>query len=83
MKDVKIFTWKTCPFCTRAKRLLNNKEVQFTEIDISNDEEKLKELKSKTNCGTVPQIFVDDNFIGGCDDIVSLHKQGKFDSIFK
>lgn len=83
MKEVIIYTFETCPFCIRAKRLLNNKGVEFTEIDITNEKYKLNELKTMTNCSTVPQIFVDDKFIGGCDDIVELHKKGKFDEIFK
>ena len=81
-KKVVVYTFETCPFCIKAKRLLNNKGVEFKEVDITNDSNKLKELKSITNSGTVPQVFVDDNFIGGCDDIVALHKEGKFDKIF-
>lgn len=82
MKKVIIYTFETCPFCIRAKRLLNNKGIEFTEIDITNEKYKLYELKTKTNSSTVPQIFIDDEFIGGCDDIVELHKKGKFDEIF-
>lgn len=82
-KKVTIYTFETCPFCTRAKRLLSNKGVEFEEIEISNNQQKLKDLEKITNSGTVPQIFVNDDFIGGCDDIVQLHKDGKFDDIFK
>jgi len=81
-KNVTIYTFKTCPYCIRAKRLLTNKNVAFTEYEISNQDDKLKELEEKTGSGTVPQIFVDDKFIGGCDDLVELYKQGKFDEIF-
>ena len=81
-KKVVVYTFETCPFCVRVKRLLDNKGVSFKEIDITNDNNKLNELKSVTSCGTVPQIFVDDKFIGGCDDVVTLHKEGKFDEIF-
>lgn len=83
VKKVVIYTFETCPFCVRAKRLLRNKGVNFKEIEISRGKAKLDELESKTNCSTVPQIFVDDKFIGGCDDIVKLHKTGKFDEVFK
>ncbi|WP_432408582.1 glutaredoxin 3 [Wukongibacter sp. M2B1] len=81
-KEVVIYTFDTCPYCIRAKRLLNNKGVDFKEIDITNERERLKELKKKTNCSTVPQVFVNNKFIGGCDDIVNLHRNGEFDTIF-
>ncbi|WP_432663875.1 glutaredoxin 3 [Wukongibacter baidiensis] len=81
-KEVVIYTFDTCPYCIRAKRLLNNKGVNFKEIDITNRREVLSELKEKTDCSTVPQVFVNDKFIGGCDDIVGLHKRGEFDDIF-
>lgn len=82
-KDVIIYTFETCPYCIKAKRLLNDESIDFTEIEISNQKGRLSELKKKTNCSTVPQIFVDDKFIGGCDDVITLHKKGKFDEIFK
>lgn len=82
-KKVVIYTWKTCVFCIRAKRLLKNKGVKFEEIDIEDDINKLRQLEAKTGSGTVPQIFVDDKYIGGCDDIVNLHKRDKFDIVFK
>lgn len=82
-KKVVIYTFATCPYCTRAKRLLDNKGVNYEEIDISNQKEKLKELEAKTGSSTVPQIFVNDEFVGGCDDIVELHKKGEFDGVFK
>jgi len=81
-KKVVVYTFATCPFCVRVKRLLNNKGVEFTEIEISGDTNKLNELEQQTGCSTVPQVFVDDKFIGGCDDVVNLHKEGKFDPIF-
>ncbi|NBI05853.1 glutaredoxin 3 [Senegalia massiliensis] len=80
--NVTIYTFSTCPYCIRAKRLMNNKGVKYEEIEISNNKEKLEELKQKTNSTTVPQIFINDKFIGGCDDIVELHKKGEFDKVF-
>jgi len=82
-KDVVIYTFKTCPYCVHAKKLLNQEGIDFKEIDVTTQREKLDELKIKTNCSTVPQIFVNDKFIGGCDDLLSLHEQGKFDELFK
>ncbi|MCD5414051.1 MAG: glutaredoxin 3 [Clostridiales bacterium] len=82
-KKVVIYTWKTCIFCIRAKRLLKNKGIEFTEIEIDDDTNRLRELEAQTGFGTVPQIFVDDKYIGGCDEIVDLHLRGKFDVVFK
>ncbi|WP_130806422.1 glutaredoxin 3 [Senegalia massiliensis] len=81
-KKVTIYTFSTCPYCIRAKRLMDNKGVKYEEIEISNNNEKLEELKQRTNSATVPQIFINDRFIGGCDDIVELHKKGEFDKVF-
>lgn len=83
MKKVVIYTFNTCPFCVRAKRLMDNKGVSYEEIDITTDRDELKKLEKSTQCATVPQIFVNDEFIGGCDDIIKLHKEDKFDGIFK
>ncbi|PHS36146.1 MAG: glutaredoxin [Alkaliphilus sp.] len=82
-KKVVVYTWKTCIFCIRVKRLLKNKGVEFEEIDIGDDVRKLGQLEIETGSGTVPQIFVDDKYIGGCDDIVNLHRRDKFDVVFK
>ncbi|MGV8145490.1 MAG: glutaredoxin 3 [Alkaliphilus sp.] len=81
-KKVIVYTWKTCVFCIRAKRLLKNKGVEFEEIEISDDIGKLRELEMRTGSGTVPQIFVDDKYIGGCDDVVNLHRRDMFDAVF-
>ncbi|MCD5410184.1 MAG: glutaredoxin 3 [Clostridiales bacterium] len=81
-KKVVIYTWKTCIFCIRAKRLLKNKGVEFEEIDIGDDINNLRQLETKTGSGTVPQIFVEGKYIGGCDDIVNLQRRNKFDTVF-
>jgi glutaredoxin 3 len=81
-KKVEIYTWTFCPYCIRAKQLLDQKGVVYTEFKIDNDRAKLNELKAQTGSGSVPQIFVDEKFIGGCDDIIALDKKGDFESIF-
>lgn len=81
-KEVIVYTFETCPYCVKVKRLLDNKGVKFKEVEISGQDDKLAKLKDKTGCGTVPQVFVDDTFIGGYDDVFKLHKEGKFDHIF-
>jgi len=63
--------------------LLDEEKISYTEIDITNQRNKLKELELKTKYDTVPQIFVGDKFIGGCDDLLELHRIGDFDKIFR
>lgn len=82
-KEVVIYTFKTCPYCIKAKDLLKDEGIDFKEVEISRERSKLDELEKDTGCSTVPQVFVNNDFIGGCDDIVALHKEGKFDKIFK
>lgn len=82
-KEIKIYTFKTCPYCIKAKKLLEDEGIDYSEIDITDKRDKLKELALETNCSTVPQIFVDNRFIGGCDDLVALYEKGDLNNIFK
>ncbi len=82
MKKVKIYCWTHCPYCIKAKQLLKQKGVPYDEIVIDGDEEALRKLKAQTGSGSVPQIFVDDIFIGGCDDMHQLDEIGKFEEVF-
>lgn len=82
MKKVKIYTTPYCPFCKRAKQLLKGKNIDFKEIDLSEEPEKFDEMIKKSNgARTVPQIFVDDTHIGDCDYIHELDNKGKLDKI--
>ena len=79
---VEIYTWSTCPFCLRAKSLLNNKGVNFTEYSIDRDEDARAKMAQRANGRrSLPQIFINDNHIGGCDDIHGLDRQGKLDEM--
>ncbi len=82
MKKVEIYTWKTCPFCMRAKALLETEKIPFEEHQIDGDLAALSELKARTGVGTVPQIFVDGTFIGGSDDLQQRYADGEFASLF-
>ncbi len=82
MKKVDIYTWQTCPFCIRAKQLLDFEKIPYREHKIDGDTAALDELKARTGIGSVPQIFVDDVFIGGCDELHSRHDAGEFASLF-
>lgn len=79
---VEIYTQWGCPYCTRAKALLDGKGVAYTEIDVTMDTNKRREMvERKPDARTVPQIFVDGQALGGCDDIHALDAQGKLDPI--
>jgi glutaredoxin 3 len=79
---VEIYTWATCPFCIRAKNLLNRKGVEFTEYSIDGDEAARAKMSERANGRrSVPQIFINDRHVGGCDDIHALEAQGKLDEL--
>ena len=79
MSKVIIYSKDYCPFCVRAKNLLNQKRVSFEEIMVDKDPKLFSELKEKSGMLTVPQIFVDDKLIGGFTELAELDRQGKLD----
>jgi glutaredoxin 3 len=80
--NVEIYTWSTCPFCIRAKALLNKKGVGFTEYCIDGDEAARAEMAARANGRrSLPQIFIDGVHVGGCDDLHALDRQGKLDAM--
>ncbi len=79
MADVVIYTTAFCPYCHRAKGLLSSKNVDFTEIDVTMDASKRREMTEKSGSRTVPQVFVDGEHIGDCDGIYRLDSQGTLD----
>ncbi|CUH60160.1 glutaredoxin 3 [Thalassobacter stenotrophicus] len=82
MQPVEIYTSPTCGFCHAAKRLLSSKSVNFVEFDVSRTPEKRQEMMSRAHGGhTVPQIFVGDIHVGGCDDLYALDRAGKLDAL--
>jgi glutaredoxin 3 len=81
MKPVKIFTTPWCPYCVRAKRLLEMKGVSYQEIDVDGDDEARIRLAEQTGRRTVPQIFIGEHHVGGSDDLHALEAQGKLDAL--
>ena len=82
MKEVKIYTTQSCPFCVRAKRLLEKKGVEYEELRVDLKPELIAESVEKSGgLRTVPQIFVGDYHVGGCDELYDLDEQNKLDSI--
>ena len=82
MKKVEIYTWQYCPFCIRAKSLLNKENIEFIEYKIDGDESAREKMSQRANGKrSLPQIFIDNNSIGGCDDLYSLEEDNKLDSL--
>lgn len=82
MPNVTMYSTTSCPYCFRAKILLKNKNINFEEIFVDGNPELRQIMTNKSNGVTsVPQIFIDDNHVGGCDDLYALEAQGKLDSI--
>ncbi|MBS7527217.1 glutathione S-transferase N-terminal domain-containing protein [Fusibacter paucivorans] len=83
MKLIKVYTWAFCPYCIQAKMLLDREGIAYEEYCIDGQRDVLMSLKAKTGSGTVPQIFVDDAFIGGCDDLQALRRdETRFKTVF-
>ncbi|GAB4176386.1 MAG: glutaredoxin 3 [Geothermobacteraceae bacterium] len=83
MKTIEIYTKSTCPYCHRAKHLLEQKSVRFTEYDITNDEHKAQEMRNRSARTTVPEIFIDGRLIGGWDDLYALDQSGQLDELLR
>jgi len=82
MAVVEIYTTKTCPYCVRAKKLLDAKGVSYQEIDVSKDQNLRQFMVEKAGGRTsVPQIFINDRPMGGCDDLHALDKAGELDPL--
>jgi glutaredoxin 3 len=82
MANIEIYTWRICPFCLRAKGLLDKKGVEYTEYSIDGDEAARNKMADRGDGRrSVPQIFINDVHIGGCDDIYALNANGKLDAL--
>lgn len=81
---VEIYTWSMCPFCIRAKALLDSKAVTYTEYCIDGDNAARGKMTERANGrSSLPQIFINDQGIGGCDDLHALENQGTLDGLLK
>jgi glutaredoxin 3 len=83
VKAVRIYTTQTCPYCVRAKRLLQKKNVPYQEIDVSSDDEARMQLMQTTGRRTVPQVFIGDTHVGGSDDLYALEQRGELDALLQ
>ncbi len=83
MAHIQIYTKSYCPYCDRAKALFKNKGVSYEEISVESDPEMYMQLKQKTGMMTVPQIFINDELIGGYTDLAALDQKGLLDPKLK
>ena len=82
MSKIEIYTWQYCPFCIRAKSLLKKKNVIFTEYKIDGDEDASALMIERADGRrTLPQIFIDNEGIGGCDELYILENENKLDAL--
>ncbi len=82
MPAITIYTKSTCPYCIQAKALLRSKGAAFDEISVDGDSEAQKAMAVRANGGwTVPQIFIGEQHVGGCDDLHALERAGKLDPL--
>ncbi len=82
MKQVEIYTTRFCGYCQAAKRLLTQKNVTYSEVDLGVEPDRRAEMTQRANGGrTVPQIFIGGRHVGGCDELYELERSGKLDAI--
>ncbi len=83
MATIIMYSTGYCPYCVKARELLNKKNALFTDIRIDLQPEFREDMITKSNRHTVPQIFINSHHIGGCDDLYALDAQGKLDPLLK
>jgi glutaredoxin 3 len=82
MKKIRVYTSQICPYCVRAKSLLKKKGAAFEEIDVTMDVAARDQmLEESGGARTVPQIFIGDTHVGGCDELYALEREGKLDPL--
>ena len=83
MKQIEIYTKDYCAYCWRAKELLNIKGISFVEHDVTRDNTLENQMRQRAGRHTVPQVFIDDRHIGGCDDLFALDEKGGLDPLLQ
>jgi glutaredoxin 3 len=81
MPNITIYTTPSCPYCHRAKGLLKRKNASFVEVDVSDYAKRESMMKRAQGSRTVPQIFIGETHVGGCDDLHALESHGKLDAL--
>ena len=83
MKSVTVYSKNYCPYCVRAKKLLKSKGVDFKEINLEGKQDEMAQLIQKTGMRTVPQIFIEDELVGGFTELNAMEKSGELDKKLK
>jgi len=84
MANIELYSGDFCPYCIRAKALLNKKGLTFTEYNVRKDIKRQSEMSERApGSRTIPQIFINDRHVGGCDELYALERSGKLDSWLK
>lgn len=81
MSEIYLYTTRSCPYCIRAKRLLEHKGVDYRDIPIDNNPRLRIEMMTASGLRTVPQIWVGDTHVGGCDELFALERSGQLDHL--
>jgi glutaredoxin 3 len=79
--QITLYVTGWCPYCQRAKALLNSKQLAFSEIDVDEDPKLRQEMTTRSGRRTVPQIFIGERHVGGCDDLYALEGSGELDQL--
>lgn len=83
MANIVMYSTAYCPYCMQARTLLEKKGVEYTDIRIDDEPHRRDEMIAKSGRHTVPQIFIDGQHIGGCDDMYALENQGQLDKLLR
>lgn len=83
MPDIVMYASEFCPYCRRARALLNSKGATYAVLDVNRDPRLWREIAERTGRDTVPQIFIGDRYIGGCDDLFALDQKGGLDPLLQ
>lgn len=80
---VTLYTTRFCPYCIRAREFLDGKGVAYKDIAVDHDPRMRREMMERSGRNTVPQIWIGEQHIGGCDDMLQLERQGRLDELFE
>ena len=80
-KEIKIYTTQVCPYCVAAKNFLKSKGLEWTEVRVDTDPVEREKMLATARRTSVPQIFVGETHVGGYDDMMAMHREGKFEAL--